>query len=333
MKILWLYMFKANYNFDSWLHMDVVRYLKTHPGVEIMAYGPGLRNAYPTLTMLEYQPTYTMQTLYENFEFDVVIVNTKSRCFDFYNPKTKQNSPTWLPADFIHWKKTPKIVIEEDYHYETEDHWYKEMNVDLILQRHYSQVARQEHVPMKWLPFSVDTGIFSPNKQFCEIRGRRVLLPDSGNRRKKFAMVGNDADAAYIYRKTAITKLVDMGIGVSYSGSKKVDGEYVEVLRQYLGYVSCGSTYDISAAKNFEIMASGGVLFTNKFKGIDLLFPQGTYLSYENDFSDVGTKAQQILNDHQFRHHLLAQGYNCIRERHTHQTRTQQMIEIIEELR
>ena len=330
MRILWLYMFKANYNFDSWLHMEVVRYLKGHPGVEIVAYGPGLRNAYPALTKMEYDPNYTMESLYSFSPFDVVIVNTKSRCFEFYNPKTKQYSPTWLPPNFASWKKTPKIVIEEDYHYETDDDWYREMKIDLILQRHYSQVARQQHVPMKWLPFSVDTSVFNPSKQFCDVRGKRVSLPETGGRQKKFAMVGNDADQAYIYRRTAITKLIEVGIGASYSGSKKVDGEYVEILRQFLGYVSCGSTYDICAAKNLEIMASGGILFTNRFKGIDLLFPKGTYVAYQDDGSDIVVKAQQVLNDPKFRHYLLAQAHNCIQQRHTHEIRSQEMVTIIE---
>lgn len=333
MKILWLYKFKADYNFDSFLHMDVARYLKGHPGVEVMAYGPGLRNAYPTLTQLEYQPTYYMQTLYDHFNFDIVIINTKSRCFDFYNPKTKQQSPTWLPGDFHHWKKTPKIVLEEDYHYETDDSWYKEMGIDLILQRHYSQVARQQHVPMKWLPFSVDTNVFNDRNSFVEVRGRRVSVPDSGNRQKKFAMVGNDADAAYVYRRSAIQRLADLKLGVSFSGSKKVDGEYLEVLRQYIGYVSCGSIYEITAAKNFEIMASGGVLLTNQFVGIDLLFPTSTYMSYKTDLSDLEMKANMVLTDNQLRHSIVMRAHHCINQRHTHPIRTQEMVRIIEDMR
>jgi hypothetical protein len=317
MRILWLYKYIEYYNFDHFLHMSFVQAMKGNPDATIFAYGPGLIDAYPDVTPIPYSPTLSLEKLHEQLAFDIVVVNTKSRCFDYYNPKVKRAEGCWLPPDFNAWKKTKKVVIEEDYHYETDDLWYQEVGINLILQRHYSQVLRQEKVPMKWLPFSVDTNTFK----------------DSGySRIQKIAFVGNSADEAYLYRRTATNKLFDVDLCANYTGSIKVDGYYIDVLQRYLGYISCGSTYEITAAKNFEIMASGGVLFTNSFLGIEKLFPENAYVSYSNNCSDVVEKGKRILFDDAYRTNIVLASKQCIKEKHTHEIRVKEMINLFKEI-
>jgi hypothetical protein len=318
-RILWLYRYIKEYNFDHWLHMSFVQAVKNYKDAYFIAYGPGLREPYKGVTPLEYNPVYTLQMLHDAFKFDVVVVNTKSRCFFHYNPKTKEEQGMWLPPDFARWKKTPKIVIEEDYHYETDDDWYRQMNIDLILQRHYSQSLRQQHVPMKWLPFSVDTASFNTSRQYTRI--------------PKLAFVGNSADDAYLYRKTATNKLLDVDLCANFAGSKKVDGDYVDVLQRYLGYISCGSIYEICAAKNLEIMASGGVLFTNRFKGIELLFDENCYCSYNNDGSDVVAQGRKLLFDVAYRESVVEAARECIFEKHTHEVRMDELLKLLGEMK
>lgn len=330
MKILWLYQHMAGYNFDHHLHMSFAQVVNQYPGVELKAYGPEISNNYPSLSLLKHQHSITLSDIYKLFQFDVVIVNTKSRCFAYYNPRTKRAEGCWLPPDFATWANTPKVMIEEDYHYEEDDAWYKDMQFDLILHRHYSQSLRPHTVPCRFLPFSVDTDVFNPWRTQCQHKGLTLTLPSL--RINKIAFVGNDADRAYIYRRTATTKLIDQQLGVTYSGSKKVDGEYIQVLRQYLGYTSCGSTYHICAAKNLEIMASGGVLITNKFKGIELLFPEDTYCSYGDDCSDIVTKVRHLLNDQAYAADLVNKGLRLVRNKHSHNIRIKELLDIIGEL-
>jgi len=326
MRILWLYQYMPLYDFDHQLHMSFAKFLASYPGVYLKAYGPHIDKGYPLINLYKYHKEISMEQIYQEYKFDIAIINTKSRCFEFYNPKTKEARGGWLPSDFSSWNKTPKVVIEEDYHYETDDDWYQEMNIDLILQRHYSQSLRQQKVPMKFFPFSIDIASFNTWKTECIHKDEIVSIPYE--RIKKVAFIGNCNDEAYLYRRQAINNLILNGIGITYSGCRKVDGEYLETLRKYVGYVSCGSTYDICAGKNLEIMASGGVLFTNNFKGIDLLFPKNSYCEYKQDGSDVVEKATDLLQNSDKLIETVQNARKCVYERHTHDIRTIEMLDL-----
>lgn len=328
MKILWLYTYFPLYDFDHHLHMSYAKFLSSYPGIYLKAYGWGIDKGYPIINLCSYHRYITLDKLYQKYDFDIIIVNTKSRCFEYYNPKTKIARNCFLPKDFASWKKTPKIVIEEDYHYETDDNWYKEIGIDLILQRHYSQTLRQQNVPMKFFPFSVDTSYFNTSSTEIIYDKKNIQLPYV--REKKICFVGNIQDACYKYRKLALESLKKHEIGVDYGGSKKVSGEYLETLRKYVAYISGGSTYEICAGKNLEIMASGGILFTNKFLGIDLLFPENSYCSYKNDGSNVIEKGNEILHDNAYAIDILKNARKCIYEKHTHDVRTLEMLDIFE---
>ena len=330
MKLLWLYRYFPLYDFDHHLHMTFAKFMASYPGIYLKAYGPDINKGYPLINLYPYHNQIKLKQIYKDYPFDLIIINTKSRCFDFYNPKTKEERGCWLPSDFHKWNKTPKVVIEEDYHYEVDDDWYQEMGIDLILQRHYSQSLRQNKIPMKFLPFSVDMGYF--NSWSTEVIYKKEILQLPYIRKKNICFVGNNEDLAYKYRTNAINTLTKHKLGINFSGFKKINGEYLQVLREYVGYISCGSTYEICAAKNFEIMACGGVLFTNKFSGIDLLFPENSYCSYKNDGSDVLQKAIRVLTDHDYTIEILKNARQCIFQNHTHDVRVKQMLDTFREL-
>jgi len=320
MKILWLYKYVADYDFDNWLHMRFAQSVARHQDVSLMAYGPNLHVKYDDVVLLEYNQQTTLHQIRDVFKFDVIIVNTKSRCFDYYNPTTSEERGLWLPKDFGNWHGTPKIMLEEDYHYEKDDTWYKRMKFDLILQRHYSQSLRTQHVPMRWLPFSVDTDIFKPDGSAMDSRA------------KKIAFIGSYNDGAYAYRKRAIQRLMDSNIGANYGNKRKTGLDYIQLLRNYIAYLSCGSIYEITASKNFEIMACGGVLLTNKFQGIELLFSDDCYCSYKNDMSDVLEKGRKVISDFEYVNFVTKRAVKCIREKHSHRVRINQLLDIIKEL-
>jgi len=138
MKILWLYKHSDAYTLDKWLHLEYVRYLKRHPGIEIIAYGPNVIENYPDLAPIAYDSTKTLAEIANQFPFDVIIVNTKSRMFDYYSPKQEDARGCWLPRDFKSYPRF-KVMIEEDYHYEPNDDWYAEIGFNLMIQ-HYLRI-------------------------------------------------------------------------------------------------------------------------------------------------------------------------------------------------
>ncbi len=330
MRILWLYKYLKNYNFDHHLHMDYARFLSKFEGIELKAYGPQIELGYPELSLINYSPDLLLSHLHHLYNFDVIIVNTKSRAFINYDPHRNIAEGCWLPKDFSVYN-CPKVVIEEDYHYEKNDVWYQQMNIDLILQRHYSQSLRQDITKMQFFPFSVDMETFGCENTWCNYENSKIPL--NFTKKNKIGFIGHDQRDVYKYRKIAITELAKKNLVDAYSGTKKIDAEYIQILRQYLAFVSCGSIYEICAAKNFEIMASGGLLFTNKFLGIDKLFPENAYCCYNNDGSDVIEKGKKIIEDKYYRESTILAATRCIKEKHTHEVRTKELIKIIEDLR
>lgn len=337
MKILYLFHFKRHNNYDHYLNIDFATYIKSYPGIELMGYGLDLEQFSRQFAPILYHPRISMTDLYKQFPYDAVIVNTKGRCFEYYNPHGNEVRTMCLPSGFAEWNKTPKIIFEEDYHYEKNDLWYQQMKFDAILQRHYSQSLRQEVVPMIFFPFSVDTSVFNTSNREVIHKAKVIALPSENERKNKIAFIGNDGDKAYIYRFWAIRKLVEAGIADNYSAVepgaiRRVDGEYIKLLREYRAHISCGSTYEICAGKNLEIIASGSLLFTNKFLGIDKLFPSNCYVSYENDWSDLLEKGKRIVEDHEFVKETVTNARKHVLEYHTHDVRIKQLLNIIKEL-
>jgi len=321
LKILWLYRYAPHYDFDKWLHMEFAKAIKEHDGIDLMAYGLNLHQGYPDLAPISYNKHITLQKIHECFPFDVIICNTKSRMFENYLPpnypfstqKGYEVNP-WLPSDFKDWE-CPKIMIEEDYHYELNDDWYFKNRFDLILQRHYPHAKRGENVKMIWFPFSVDT------KLFC---------PKSIERVRKVCFVGSCTNA-YPHRKEVSLRLSK--VEPIFKDYKNIlhGQDYIDNLSGYISHLCCSSMFNITPAKLTEIMASGSLLFTNNNNeyGLQKLFPEGSYITYEEDYSDVVEKARWAVDNGPERDAMIAKGLECINKKHTHQIRIDELREII----
>jgi hypothetical protein len=317
MKILWFYQYLDSYEFDNWLHLKFVESLKAYPGVEVLVYGPGISDGYPHLTTLPYDPKISADDIKRHFNFDAIILNTKSRMFAHYDPHKRIARNEWLPTKWS-LMDVPKIMIEEDYHYEQDDSWYRENRIELILQRHYSQSQRQQTVPMKWFPFSVDTGVFSPATY---------------SRNNKICFAGSTNRDVYKYRYNACEILKRANLIDVFANGTKHGAGYVRVLKDYVSHLSCSSTYMLTPAKMFEIMASGSVLLTNENNDLELLFPKGSYCTYKPDNHSIVGVARSILNDKDMREEIVKNGLEAIRTRHSHQVRINELLGIIKGLR
>lgn len=312
MKILWIYAYDPHYDMDDWFHLKFAKAISEYPNVELFLYGYQCHLKNPELVNLLWDKNITMKDIkciYGNI--DVIILNTKSRMFKYYNPFTKIAKDCFLPKDFNSCK-IPKIVIEEDYHWEKNDNWYKEVGVDLILQRHKSQVTRPKQVKSLWFPFSVDTNIFKPNTNI--IRQNKICYSGS-------------LTSPYIDRKEACEKLKQFELIDIFGSREKINNDYITCLQSYVSHLSGATTVDITAAKNFEIMSSGSVLLTNYFTGIEDLFDNNSYVLFNKD--NIVDKAMRILNNSDYRKEIASNGINCILKNHTNEIRIKQLIDII----
>ncbi len=317
MKILWLYRYIANYDFDNWLHMKFVEVMDRHQSVKVMAYGPDIHHGYPNLTKVKYNPSLSIHDLHKRFDFDAIVLNTKSRMFMDYNPHTGVANGQWIPRDMAK-INVPRIVIEEDYHYETSDKWYADNGIDMILQRHWCQSLRQQKVPMRWFPFSVDTSTFHPSDL---------------QRINKICFAGSSSPTVYKYRHKACEILSRSGLIDVFSSKQKIGTEYPKCLREYVSHLSCSSMYHLSSAKMFEIMSSGSALFTNENDDLQHLFEDGSYYTYKKDLSNVDKVAREILNDTARRQSVVEKGLATISARHSHEKRINDLIQIIQEIK
>jgi len=337
MKILWLYKYSDKYNFDHWFHMDFVKSMRNN-GVDIWAYGPELHVEYSELCISQYYKNINLSHIYELFNFDVIVLNTKSRMFDYYNPHTDESRDCWLPMDLNYYPK-PKVVLEEDYHYEKNDNWYKEIRSSLVIQRHFNNYKIQKErgqVKTFWLPFSVDTDIFKPNYSI----NRKNLICFSGN--KPAHVYPFRHKACEILKTAGISTFIDFDKDVPdslrYSNNniikdfdcKMKEQDYIKCLQDYVCHLNGSSIYNVTPAKMFEIMSSGSVLFTNENDeyGLKELFDEESYVTYKEDFSDIVIKANRIIKDTSYTKQVAEKGLKCIKERHTKEIRIKEMLNL-----
>jgi len=326
-KILWIYKYDPRYNFDHHLHMDVAEDLNNFSNVKVIAYGKGLHESNPRLCPFSYREDMTLLALYNAIKFDLIIVNTKSRCFDYYcpplvigNTEGERRKGELLPSDFSTFNKTPKIMIEEDYHYEVSDDWYKEKGFNLILQRHYSNFIKGKEmksgIEHRFFPFSVDINKFYDKKL---------------SRINKITYVGSLSEAYYSDRLQALRKLSAYGLLQRDTEKHIVDNCYIDNLNKYVGHLSGQSNFFINPAKNLEIISSGSLLISNNHSkaGLEYILPNDCYISYDDTSSDIVSKVQYILNNSDKRLEIVEKATKYVRENHNHQIRHQQLLDII----
>ena len=321
MKILWLYGYNSKVTYNHWLHIDFAKALKQQNQVQLMAYGNGLRKAFPELAPISFNPEMTLKDLKKEFDFDIIIMNNKNRMY--YNLAQEEEvflserDDSWLPSDFNTFN-IPKVMIETDFHYKSKEicGWYSKVGIDLLLQRHLSNIKEANDltgIKNKWLPFCVDTNIFKPNNNI--------------ERKNKVCFIGH-ISPPYIHRKEA-KKILDGNLAVF---KRKIFGnKYIKCLQSFTSHLNGSSIYDITAGKMFEIMASGSVLFTNEScrYGLRDLFPIDSYCTYKENYTDIKQKAKMIINDKDYRLYTTQKALKCIKERHTQEIRGKELIEII----
>jgi hypothetical protein len=312
MKILILYKYKDSMTYNHWGNLDFLFLLNRPPETSVQFYGYGITKANNPLALIDYSPYTNFKQLKQRYDFDILIFNSQVRMFSDTLEKV-----SWLPRD-LESVNCPKILLEPDYHKHRKSPWILDNHITSIIHRHKNNVSRgQEDFPYlnhTWLPYSVDNCVFSPN--FTQ--ERKPLIGFSGNYKSN----------AYYLRHQALNLLSKNSL--LHFGDTLYEQNYVNYLKQYMGYLNSSSIYNIDNTKMFEIMASGGVLFTNNcYNGIRELFPDNSYVFYKSDLSDLIKQATAIIYDEQLRNTIIKSALTTIQQKHTHKIRAKELNEIL----
>ena len=300
---------------DEFLHSDFARAISEYPGVELKTYGPYMEDVFPQINLMPYRIETTMEDILKIYQPNVILFCTKSRMFKHYVPnKELPPGSCWLPTG---WEdvKIPKVMLEEDYFYEKNDDWYWKNGIKTILQRHYSQSFRSEKCKHIWFPFSIDPNQFSGYPSFT--------------RKNKVCFVGSCGSDVYKWRRLAIEQLSKEGLIDVFCKNEKVGIDYIDTLRSYTCHLAGTLIYDTTPSKIFEIMATGGVLLVNTTKQLRKLFPRGGYIDYNEN--SVVKVVKDFLRDYQdLQRYYSTLAIKDIMEKHTHEIRIKQLLNILE---
>ena len=316
MKILWLYRYTPHRHYNHWFHTDFARAISEEDNVNLKIYGYQMEEQKDINNLLfkPYNESILMKDLRKEFDYNIIILDCWNRAYK--SPFIKQ---MWLPKDFKY-INVPKIVIEGDFHNIKDPKWYLDLNINLILHRHYTNIKRANRtLPIKniWFPCSINNNIFKPTSRLTRIN--------------KFCAVGEMNNDVYKYRKEALKILKNNNLITKERLLR--EEKYIICLQSYVSHLNGSSLYNLNIAKMFEIMASGSVLLTDKIdaSGIKELFPDNSYCTYKRDYSNLISNAKKIINEPEYREYITTNAIKCINEKHTHEIRVKQLINIIKQ--
>jgi hypothetical protein len=280
-----------------------MRVVNTIPDTKVKFYGPNLEKDYKPFLIAKYNPNLAISDLKQIFNFDVIILWNKSR-IEFC-----------CPPD-IYTTSIPKILVEGDYHKFRKNSWFKKLKLSMLIHRHKSNFIRGledfPHLKQVWLPCSVNTNIFHPTDTVKE---------------KAIAFIGTTTQA-YLYRNAAKKILLANNLLVDLH--RVFEQNYINALHRYVGYLNCSSIYNIENAKAFEIMACGGLLFTNECpNAFQELFGKEAYITYKNDLTNLLSKTNFILQNPLLIESFTKNALKIIQTKHTHKIRAKELCDII----
>jgi hypothetical protein len=309
MKILYLTRDNPTIHFNHWFTIDLILALQKNSQVKtVKFYGPNLHIQYPNQIVCQYNKRLDFLDLKHLYDFNIIILGNMRRLHSDF-----KLAHSWLPNNF----KTVnaiKVCIESDYHQHKLNHFYQ-CGINTIFHRHLNTTirAKQELPQLKhvYLPFSVDMSVFYPKNL---------------NRIPSFCFAGHDE------RRGAAVSLLKEANLLNFSGLV-FEQDYIDILQKYIGYLCHSSSYNIDNAKAFEIIASGGILFTNQCSNnFKQLFGESSYVTYTRDYRDLLPKAKLILSNKVFRQECIQSGLNAIKTKHTHDIRCQELVSILKTL-
>jgi spore maturation protein CgeB len=294
LKILHLY--------NNWKHHAIrIQYgfvTKLQKYCEFYVYGPGESHQ---LAPIKYDRAIKVKDLLKIFNPDILLLHMWG-CVN------------WIPKDFKD-ANVAKVMIEADYEQNPNKNLYKDLKLDLLIQR--GSFSTLYDPPSVWLPWSANEKEFFID---TKIKRKNVVI---------FMGASTPNEPFYDIRRKALNvipkaHLTNLG---TFAG-----GEYPQLLREHTIALN-GNGQQKSVAKVFEIMASGTVLLTNKLKMREVLFGKDQcYMEYKDDCSDLVKKVNKLLKDDDYRNMLAKKGHDVVHEHHLDKHRVKELYNILKKL-
>jgi hypothetical protein len=297
------------------IHYGFISKLNEFKDVELVVYGPG-QDMPSKLVRIGYNKTTTFSYLVKKLRPDVILLYTLG------------NVKKWLPRDFID-SKIPKIMIECDWWYVLgrEKSWYKEWGIDFIIHRG-SIVEGAPGVPSTWLPFSMNEDDFTKHQKVPLRRRERAI-----------GFVGRGAGARMRYASVYQNRFKCIE-ALQKNELLKIEGKvghekYPESIAKYVCCLSdCGRLHS-PPAKTFEIMGSGTLLLTDRFKGYQSLFGESKVCKYydtnRSNIVEVGKEIDKMAKSNiKFLQEIVDEGVKIVNEKHLDRHRIAELKYIIQ---
>jgi len=329
-----LLMVKSDYGaVNKWAsrnHFDLYRSLSVL--AEFYHYGPNEQKLFgEEVAPLAYDEKHTMTDILKEIEPDVVITWGLPVCRG------------WLPPRDNYSLQIPFLCTTGDFFSikQEERHWFNQW--DLLLTRGSNIDTSDCSIPSVWVPLSVDEREFFTDPKSNYLKDRE----------KKIVWIGNTS--SFPYYKTRIAGIKELNtagllenIGLVGMGNipadakenltseqiKLISDSYAPKLKEYVGAFSCaGGVLHSTIAKHFEIMGSGTALLTQQFIGAEILFGKNQcYFTYEDDLSDLVSKANEIINDPSKVQEVTRNALMVINNNHCHHHRRVELFMILKAL-
>ena len=304
MKILYLYNHRLFMGFEN--SVEIQLNLRNH--TDFYTYGPYHASHYAysdemkdKIEPVPYDEKIQAEDLINIFRPDVILMSYK------------EELEYWIPSD-LHKVDVPVISIEADYQlHENDPDWFKKY-VDLIIIMSYF-----DHTPVEsvWWPFSVRDDIV---KQ----------IDINREREDKIFFMGSLNVDWYKIRRNALIELANDNL-VYFNKEKISINDYLSMMCNYIGTLTCSSVYHTPLAKMFEGMLTKTAVLTNWFKGSENLFGDlKPYYEYKDDCSNICDVARELINNNDKRIEIVDKAYKIVSEKHTASHRLAELHNIID---
>ena len=107
------------------------------------------------------------------------------------------------------------------------------------------------------------------------------------------------------------------------------DDEYSDLIQNSKVFINTLSPMGLISPRFFECMGSGTLVFCEKSKLYNNIFPKDIYVSFNSDLTDFAEKITFYLNENKERKRITKKAYEFVSKNHTWEMRVSDMLEKI----
>ena len=313
-----LYIDTRNPGHNAELHVDFIKFMQERGFCEIIPYGNNLDKKFSdSIRIKSGNVSYQLDNILFKHKPDIILTYNKNGS-GYEDKRDNVSFYKWI-EDALSKIDIPKVHITTDYcrsgYREEQAKWFEDIGYTAAIFRHKESLKYPCGIESYWLPFSVDSKMYSKyNKKNFARRKRKVAFLGTAFQNPEL----------YAHRVSAINALEEKGLLATSKTLKKgskvtqiiTGAGYHKFLSNHMFGLACGGTCNYMTAKYFQIPALRSMLVCSNTNGLEL-FPKDSYIKYSGDdpeklcldieyFLKNRTEAKErakVLSDHVLRNH------------------------------